>query len=78
MKTVQRLFLAVAILSAAGTAGLAQNSQGQNGNNQGQNQNGGYHGAPGPVVAAGLPGLAFGVGYGIYWLRTRRRKRTES
>jgi hypothetical protein len=32
-------------------------------------------GAPGPVVAAGLPGLVFGVGYSIYWLRNRRRRR---
>jgi hypothetical protein len=33
-----------------------------------------YHGAPGPVLGAGLPGLAIGIGYGIYWLRKRRRK----
>ena len=33
---------------------------------------GGYHGAPGPVLGAGLPVLA--VGYGVYWLVRRRRK----
>lgn len=32
----------------------------------------GYHGAPGPIAGAGLPGLA--VGFGVYWLVRRRRK----
>lgn len=31
------------------------------------------HGAPGPLMGAGLPVLA--VGYGVYWLATRRRKK---
>ena len=31
-----------------------------------------YHGAPGPIVGAGLPMLA--IGYGTYWLVKRRRK----
>lgn len=36
---------------------------------------GGYSGAPGPIVGAGLPLLAIGgVGYGVYWLVKRRRK----
>jgi hypothetical protein len=30
------------------------------------------HPAPGPIVGAGLPGLA--VGYGIFWLVRRRRR----
>jgi hypothetical protein len=30
--------------------------------------------APGPLVGAGLPALAAGVGFGVYWLRKRRRK----
>jgi hypothetical protein len=34
---------------------------------------GGYHGAPGPIAGAGLPVLA--IGYGVYWLVKRRRKR---
>jgi hypothetical protein len=33
-------------------------------------------GAPGPIVGAGLPILAIGVGYGVYWLVKRRRKET--
>jgi hypothetical protein len=35
-------------------------------------RDGGYHGAPGPVVGAGLPVLA--LGFGVYWLVKRRRK----
>jgi hypothetical protein len=31
-----------------------------------------HHGAPGPIVGAGLPVLA--IGYGVYWLVKRRRK----
>jgi hypothetical protein len=32
----------------------------------------GVHGAPGPIVGAGLPLIA--VAYGVYWLLRRRRK----
>ena len=35
-------------------------------------KSGGVHGAPGPIVGAGLPLIA--VGYGVYWLVKRRRK----
>jgi hypothetical protein len=35
-------------------------------------------GAPGPIIGAGLPILAAGgIGYGVYWLVKRRRRRTE-
>ena len=33
-----------------------------------------YHGAPGPIVGASLPVLA--VGFGVYWLVRRARRRT--
>lgn len=36
-----------------------------------------YRGAPGPLVAAGPVGLVIGVGYGVYWLAKRRRRKTE-
>ena len=37
-----------------------------------------YHPAPGPVLGAGLPALAAGgIGYGIYWLVKRRRRKTH-
>jgi LPXTG-motif cell wall-anchored protein len=48
------------------------------GNDQGQNQQGGgggggkVHGAPGPLLGAGLPILL--VGGGIYWLVRRKKK----
>jgi membrane protein DedA with SNARE-associated domain len=32
-----------------------------------------YRGAPGPIAGAGLPVLA--VGYGVYWLVRRRRRK---
>jgi hypothetical protein len=32
-------------------------------------------GAPGPIVGAGLPVLA--VGFGVYWLIKRRRRKAE-
>jgi len=35
-------------------------------------KSGGVHGAPGPIVGAGLPLIA--VAYGVYWLVKRRRK----
>jgi hypothetical protein len=38
-------------------------------------KNGGVHGAPGPIAGAGLPALA--IGYGVYWLATRRRRKPD-
>ena len=32
-----------------------------------------FGGAPVPLMGAGLPGLAIGIGYGVYWLVRRRR-----
>jgi hypothetical protein len=38
-------------------------------------KDGGLHGAPGPLMGAGLPVLA--VGYGVYWLTKRRRHKPD-
>jgi hypothetical protein len=38
-------------------------------------KDGGYHGAPGPIVGASLPVLA--VGFGVYWLVRRRRNSSQ-
>jgi hypothetical protein len=38
-------------------------------------RDGGLHGAPGPMMGAGLPVLA--VGYGVYWLAKRRRRKPD-
>ena len=34
-----------------------------------------YRGAPGPIAGAGLPVLA--VGYGVYWLVRRHRRKSD-
>ena len=39
-------------------------------------KDGGLHAAPGPIAGAGLPFLA--IGYGVYWLVKRRRRRADS
>jgi hypothetical protein len=71
--------LAGAVVFGTPNLANAQNGQGQNGQGQnGQGQNGqgnNYSGAPGPIVGAGLPVLA--VGYGVYWLIKRRRRKAE-
>jgi hypothetical protein len=74
---MKRLIIAAAILSAASMSAYAGNQNGQGGNCDGNcNGNGGYRGAPGPVVGAGLPVLAIGIGFGVYWLRKRYRRKT--
>jgi len=55
--------LAATMLSADGGVG--------NGNGKG-NEKHEYHGAPGPILGAGLPVLA--IGYGVDWLVKRRRR----
>jgi hypothetical protein len=52
---------------------LAQNNNNNTGNSN--NNTGNYSRAPGPVIGAGLPGLAIGLGYGAYWLMKRRRRK---
>ena len=72
---MKRLIIAGAILSAVSMSAFA--GDGQGGNCTGNcNGDGGYRGAPGPVVGAGLPALAIGIGYAAYWLVKRRRRKT--
>jgi hypothetical protein len=53
---------------------FAQNGQGQNGQGQnGRDHDHDPHGAPAPLIGAGIPGFAVGIGYGVYWLVRRRR-----
>jgi LPXTG-motif cell wall-anchored protein len=73
---MKNLFIPLALLLALSVPALAQDNQGQNNNNQGQDNNdqgGGGHGAPGPLMGAGLPVLL--IGGGIYWI-VRRKKRS--
>jgi hypothetical protein len=72
---MKQLIIAAAILSAASMSAFAQNGQG--GNCNGNCNGNGYHGAPGPVVGAGLPAVAAGLGFGAYWLLKRRRRKTK-
>ena len=67
MKTVIPMLLLLALSVPA----LAQNQ----GGNQGGNQGNRVHGAPGPLMGAGLLPVLL-VGGGIYWLV--RRKKTPS
>jgi LPXTG-motif cell wall-anchored protein len=80
---MKNLFIPLALLLALSVPALAQDNQGQDNNNQGQDNNnqgqdnndqgGGGHGAPGPLMGAGLPVLL--IGGGIYWI-VRRKKRS--
>ena len=75
MKAAQYLFPVTALCGAlmlAPPSALACNGNGNCENAPGHNK---FQGAPGPVVGAGLPVLA--VGYGVYWLVKRRRRRNE-
>jgi hypothetical protein len=45
----------------------------QNQNQQGNQNQGNYRGAPGPIAGASLPVLA--VGFGVYWLVRRSRRK---
>jgi hypothetical protein len=68
--------IAAAILALALTT-LTPPAQACNGGGNCENapgQNKHVSGAPGPTAGAGLPILA--IGYGVYWLITRRRKPT--
>jgi opacity protein-like surface antigen len=72
------ILTAVVLVVGLSSPAFAQNQNGQGGNGQGGNGQGGNggngtRGAPAPLIGAGLPGLAVGIGYGVYWLVRRRR-----
>jgi opacity protein-like surface antigen len=67
------ILTAVVLVVGLSSPAFAQNQNGQGGNGQGGNGGNGTRGAPAPLIGAGLPGLAVGIGYGVYWLVRRRR-----
>jgi hypothetical protein len=72
MKNAFRLLPAIALAAALGfTPQPSFANCGHNGKDVG---NGCAKGAPAPLIGAGLPGLAAGLGYGAYLLARRRRR----
>ena len=61
--------VATGFMLMAAVPASACNDRGNCENAPGQNK---FHGAPGPVLGAGLPVLA--IGYGVYWVVKRRRR----
>ena len=72
MKTIFAAAIAALIMTSPV---LAQNQGGNSQGGGGNNQGGGLKGAPGPIAGAGLPVLA--VGFGVYWLVKRRRRKAD-
>ena len=79
MFSTLKVLLVLLATSGVATAGYVFNNASLSpfdwifqGGSPGNWKNGGVHGAPGPIVGAGLPLIA--VGYGVYWLVKRRRK----
>jgi hypothetical protein len=75
MKAAKYLLPAAALCGAlmlAPASAPACNGNGNCENAPGHNK---FQGAPGPVVGAGLPVLV--VGYSVYWLVKRRRRRSK-
>ena len=70
---MKKLTVASAILAAIVVPALADPGNG-NKNGWDNPNNPHYRGAPGPIAGAGLPILA--VGYGVYWLARRYRRRS--
>lgn len=82
MSALLKVVLVALVISGVATTGyvfyngvLSPDNWIYEGGNAANWQNGGVHGAPGPIAGAGLPVLA--VGYGIYWLVRRGRKKSQ-
>jgi hypothetical protein len=75
---MRKPLIAMAILAATTMLAQAAPGNGNGGVGNGNGNGNAHHGAPGPVLGAGLPALAAGgIGYGIYWLVRRRRRGSE-
>ena len=74
MKAAMDLVLAAAMCGAVMLPVSVSACKG-NGNCENAPGHNKFSGAPGPVLGAGLPVLA--IGYGVYWLVKRRRRRNE-
>jgi hypothetical protein len=68
MKAIAQILVGAAIVAVLGVAALPALSESTVDAVR-------YRGAPGPIAGAGLPVLV--VGYGVYWLVTRRRRKAE-
>jgi hypothetical protein len=71
MFSILKVLLILLALSGVATTGYVFYGAYQGGPPTNWNK-AGVHGAPGPIVGAGLPLIE--VGYGVYWLVRRRRK----
>jgi hypothetical protein len=65
-----KILLVVFAATGAATIGYVLNNASSS--PLGIGNSGGVHGAPGPIIGAGLP--LIGGAYGVYWLVRRRRK----
>jgi hypothetical protein len=72
---MKQFIIAAAILAATSMSALA--AGGNTGGNTGGNCSGNVCAAPGPLMGAGPVGWVIGgVGYGVYWVVKRRRRKT--
>jgi hypothetical protein len=71
MKNISRIMAGAAVVGVLGVGALPAFSQTTAIVNAAKK----VHPAPAPIAGAGLPFLA--VGYGVYWLVKRRRRKAE-
>jgi hypothetical protein len=75
MKRVTPIMAGAAVVGALGVAALPALSQTATVDTASVDAAKKLRGAPGPIAGAGLPVVA--VGFGIYWLVKRRRRKAE-